>query len=480
MTENTYEAIVIGGGPGGYVAAIRLGQLGPKTLLVEKEHLGGVCLNWGCIPSKALVTVSGVMDKIRRADTMGIAVSEPRIDLGKMQEWKNGIVKQLTSGVRDLLKSNGVNVIMGTARLTGPQSVSVTSAAGETKTYLATKAIILAAGARPAELPGFETDGKVVITAREALSLVKMPKRLLIVGGGAIGFEIGAAYQKLGAKVIVVEMTKQILPGLDSDLAAVVQRRFEKAGGEVLLGTKAASVRVKGEEAAVTVNHLGESREIIADHVLVASGFRPNSEKLGLERLSIETDSAGHVRVDQHLRTNLPNIYAIGDLCGAPYLAHKASREGEIAAEIIAGMKSECDWRSVAAAYFTDPEVGVVGVSEAQARKENLAIKVGKFPFTASGRARTSGETDGFIKTVVDAEQNYLLGVGIVGANATDLIGEAALGVEMCASAEDVAATIHPHPTLCEALMESCKNSAGEAIHVLTGDDDQRPQARRI
>jgi dihydrolipoamide dehydrogenase len=467
MNQSTFDAIVIGGGPGGYVAAIRLGQLGLKALLVEKEYLGGVCLNWGCIPSKALITAAELVHKIRQGQTMGITVADLKVDLGKTQAWKDGIVRQLTGGVQSLVKSNGGQIVMGTGRLTGANQVSVFQPNGTTETYTATKGIILATGARPMALAGFEIDGKVVITAREAMSLVQMPQRLVLIGGGAIGMEIGMAYQKLGAKVSVVEMMDQLLPGLDADLAAVVQRRFQQAGGEVLLQANASGCRVHGAEATVTVTQGGQTREIKADKVLVAAGFQPNSEGLGLESLGIARDSRGHVRTDERFCTTQSSVFAIGDLCGPPYLAHKASKEGEIAAEVIAGMKSERDWRALASAFFTDPEIATVGLTEAQAKKEGRKVKIGKFPFSASGRAKTANETDGFVKTIVDAQEGQVLGVGIVGPRATDLIGEAALSIEMCALAEDVASTVHPHPTLCEAIMESFKHVDGAAIHIL-------------
>jgi dihydrolipoamide dehydrogenase len=467
MNETTFDAIVIGAGPGGYVAAIRLGQLGQKTLLIEKEYLGGVCLNWGCIPSKALIAAAGLVHKIAKASTMGITVGEVKVDLVQTQAWKDGIVKQLTGGVQSLVKSNGGQIVMGTARLSAPNTVTVSQTGGKRETFTARKGIILATGARPMSLPGFEVDGKVVITAREAMSLTELPKQLVIIGGGAIGMEIGMAYQKLGSKVYVVELMEQLLPGLDSDIASVVGRRFQQAGGEVLVQAKATGCSVDGDSATVHVKAGEQERALTADKVLVAAGFVPNLEGLGREPLAIALDAKGHVRTDARFCTTLPNVYAIGDLCGPPYLAHKASKEGEIAAEVIAGQKSERDWRALVAAFFTDPEVATVGLSEHQAKREGRKVKVGKFPFTASGRAKTAMETDGFVKTIVDAQEGHVLGVGIVGPSATDLIGEAALGIEMCAQAEDIASTVHPHPTLCEAMMESFKNADGAAIHIV-------------
>jgi dihydrolipoamide dehydrogenase len=467
MNETSFDAIVIGAGPGGYVAAIRLGQLGQKALLVEKEYLGGVCLNWGCIPSKAIINAAGLAYKISKASTMGISVSGLKVDLTQTQTWKDGIVKQLTSGVQSLVKSNGGEIVMGTARLSGSNAVIVSQGGGKRETYHAKKAIVLATGSRPIALPGFEVDGISVITAREAMSLREVPPKLVIIGGGAIGMEIGMAYQKLGSKVYVVEMMEQLLPGLDPDIAAVIQRRFERAGGEVFLETKATGCSVDGSQAKVHLKQNDKDREVSADKVLVSAGFQPNFEGLGLESLGVALDPRGHVQIDKQFRTSQPTIYAIGDLCGPPYLAHKASKEGEIVAEVIAGKKAERDWRALVGAFFTDPEVATVGLTEAQAKRTNRSVKIGKFPFSASGRAKTSGETDGFVKTIVDANDGQVLGIGIVGPRATDLIGEAALSIEMCAQAEDVASTVHPHPTLCEALMESFKHVDGAAIHIV-------------
>jgi len=465
--DKTYDAIVVGAGPGGYVTAIRLGQLGVKTLLVEREYIGGVCLNWGCIPSKALIAASGLVAKAKRADAMGITFGDIKVDVPKMQAWKDGIVKKLTGGVGSLVKGNGAHTVMGHATITGPNTVTVKLTSGETQTFDATKAIVIATGATPIQIPGFAVDGKVVITAREAVSLPAVPKALVLIGGGVIGMEIGMVYQKLGAKVIVVEMMDQLLNGVDKDLATVVERHFKKAGGEVLLKTKAAGCKLVGDGAIVTVETDGKPREIECDKVLVAVGFKPNSAGLGLDAVGVKLDGRGHVLIDEQFRTNVPSIYGIGDVCGAPYLAHKASKEGEIAAEVIAGHKAARDWRAMPAAIFTDPEIATVGLSETEAKAKGRNIKIGKFPFSASGRAMAVSETDGFVKSIIDAETGEVLGVGIVGPEASDLISEAALAIEMCAFAEDVALTVHPHPTLSETMMESFKHALGEAVHMM-------------
>jgi len=467
MTKE-YEAIVIGGGPGGYVAAIRLGQLGVKTLCVEREAMGGVCLNWGCIPSKALISAAKLADKVRHAETMGITVKELEVDVAKMQEWKEGIVKKLTSGVSSLVKGSGGEIAMGDAKIVDPHTVEVTAEDGGKETYKATKGIIVATGTQMLQIPGFEPDGKVVITAREAVSLQEAPKSMLLIGGGVIGLELGMVYQKLGTKITVVELLDQLLPGTDADLVRVVQKHLKKGEpADIYLESKAVSLEKTGGKAKVTIETGGEEKVIEVDKVLVAIGFKPNSRGLGLEDVGVELDDRGHIKVDDQFRTNVSSIFAIGDVAGPPYLAHKASKEGEIAAEVIAGHKSARDWRGMPAAIFTDPEIATVGLSEAEAKKQGKKIKIGKFPFSASGRAMSVNETDGFIKTIIDEADHQLLGVAIVGPEAADLISESALAMEMCAFAEDVALTIHPHPTLGEGVMEAFKHSLGEAIHIM-------------
>jgi dihydrolipoamide dehydrogenase len=467
MTDKSYDAIVVGGGPGGYVAAIRLGQLGQQTLVVEREYMGGVCLNWGCIPSKALISAAGLAEKVRHAEVMGISVSGLTVDITKMQAWKNGIVKKLTSGVSTLVKSSGGTIVMGTAKLTGAHTVLVTKEDGKTESYVARKGIVIATGAAPIKIPGFDIDGKVVISAREAISLTRAPATLVLIGGGVIGMELGMVYQKLGSKVIVVEMMSQLLPGVDPDLVRVVEKRFVDAGGEVLVNAKASGCKVKGDKATVTVEVAGKSRDIECDNVLVAVGFKPNSADLGLSESGVKTDARGHVIVDDKLQSNVAGVYAIGDVTGAPYLAHRAMTQGEVVAEVIAGKHAAWDIRAMPAAIFTDPEIATVGLSEREAKEKGIAVKIGKFPFTALGRAMAMNETAGFVKTIVDAEKNQVLGVAVVGPDASDLISEAALAIEMCAYAEDVALTIHPHPTLSEAMNESFKHALKEAVHIL-------------
>ena len=467
MAETNYEAIVIGGGPGGYACAIRLGQLGVKTLCVEKESMGGICLNWGCIPSKALIAAANLVDRIKRAETMGISVSDLSVDVATMQVWKDGIVKKLTTGVSGLVKGNGANIALGTAHITSPTTVEVVAADGSKIAYQASKAIVIATGTEVIQIPGFEPDGKTVITAREAVSLQHAPKSMLIVGGGVIGLELGMVYQKLGTKITIVEMMDTLLPGVDADLVRVVQKHLKKDGADILLKSKAAKLEKSGEAAKVTVETEGKTQVIDAEVVLMAVGFRPNAKRIGVEEAGVKLDQRGHVGVDSHFRTNVPTIFAIGDVSGPPYLAHKANKEGEIAAEVIAGRKSERDWRAMPAAIFTDPEIATVGLSETEAKAQGKKIKIGKFPFAASGRAMAVSETEGFVKVIMDEMDHQVLGVGIVGPEASDLISESALALEMTAYVEDVALTVHPHPTLGEGVMEAFKHAIGEAVHIM-------------
>lgn len=467
MTEKSYDAIVVGGGPGGYVAAIRLGQLGQQVLVVEREYMGGVCLNWGCIPSKALISAASLAHHVQHAENMGITVSGLNVDVTKLQAWKGTIVKKLTSGVTNLVKSNGGAIVMGRAKLTGAHTVLVTKEDGKTESFVARKAIVIATGASPINIPGFTVDGKVVITAREAVSLPQVPKTLVIIGGGIIGMELGMMYQKLGAKVIVVEMLPQILTGVDPEAVRVVQKRFTDRGGEVLVNTKATGCKTQGSKATVSVDVEGKARDIEADNVLVAVGFKPNSADLGLSDFGIKTDQRGHVLIDERLQTNVPGVYAIGDVTGAPYLAHRAMVQGEVVAEVIAGKKAVWDFRAMPSAIFTEPEIATVGLSDKEAKDQGKTVKIGKFPWSVNGRAMALDEAAGFAKVVLDAEQNQVLGITIVGPEASDLISEAALSIEMCAYAEDVALTIHPHPTLSEGLGEAFKHALGEAVHVM-------------
>lgn len=466
------EVCVIGSGPGGYVAAIRAGQLGKKVVCVEKAAPGGVCLNVGCIPSKALISAAKQWDKLSQMQTMGISVSGAQLDVGKLQQWKGGIVEKLSSGVQKLIKGSGGSLIFGTATLRDPNTVEVSGENG--KTMISTQNIIVATGSRPITVPGFPIDNRRIFDSTGGLNFPSVPRHLAVIGGGYIGLELGLMWRKLGAQVTVVEFTDQLLPGNDPELVSVVARKLKKMGVEVFLSHKALRYEENEDGIKLVIEPRGTNGEkskelsVAADHVLVTVGRRPNSENLGLAQLGVAIDQHGFIVVDKQQRTSVPNIFAIGDVCGQPMLAHKASREAEVAAEVIAGRPAEQDAVAIPAVIFTDPEIGSVGLSEARAVAKGYKVLTGKYSFAALGRAMAALETDGFVKVVADAETKQLLGVHVVGPGATDLISEGVLALEMGAFLPDLALTVHPHPTLGEAIMEAAKAALGESPHVLS------------
>lgn len=466
MANQTYDAVVIGGGPGGYTAAIRLGQLGQKVACIEKEEVGGVCLNWGCIPSKALIAAAHQYDKAKNASTFGLKIPSVEVDPDAMQDWKEGIIKRLTGGVRGLLRTNKADLILGTATITGPNTIEVVNAEGQKQTIQA-KAIVLATGSSTIEIPSFKFDGKQIIGAKEAVSLREIPKRLLVIGGGFIGLELGCVYQNFGAELTVVEAMPQLLTGTDPELTAVVERRMKRKGAKIYKSAKALGYeKLSNGAIAVRIEIDGKAETLETDMVLVAVGMRPNSKGLGLEKVGVHIDERGFVPTDKQGRTNVPSIFAIGDVSGGPLLAHKAAKEGVVVAEVIAGKKAEKDWVAIAAATFTDPEIAQVGMTEAEAKEKGYEVTIGKMPFAASGRAMAVAETEGFIKVVGDKKTNQLLGMHIVGPSASDLISEGALAIEMAAFLEDIGLTIHPHPTLGEAVMVAADHALGQAIDI--------------
>ena len=473
MATENYGAIVIGSGPGGYVCGIRLGHLGIKTLVIEKESPGGVCLNVGCIPSKALIHAAKTYEKIGKADELGISVGKPTVDMKKMQAWKGGIVNKLTTGVKGLLKANSTDFTVGTAKILGRGAdgikveISGGGKAGEAARTVVAKSIVLATGSRPIEIPGFELDDKFIIDSSGALALDAVPERLVVVGGGYIGLELGTVYAKLGSKITVVEMQDGILSGMDKDCTSQVAKKLKKMGVEVQLGAKAKGWEEKSGRAVMTIETKNGEAKLDADKILVSVGRRANIENLGLEEAGVKTER-GFVVVDSQQRTNIPGIYAIGDVAGGMLLAHKASKEAEVVAEVIAGHKGAMDARCIPAVVFTDPEVASAGLTEDEAKQAGHSqLKVGKFPFAALGRALSVNDTDGFAKVVADAKTDEVLGVHIVGNGASDLISEAALAIEMGAVLHDLSLTIHPHPTLSEAIMEAAGAALGEAVHVI-------------
>ncbi len=459
------EALVIGAGPGGYVAAIRLAQLGKKTILIDRDRLGGECLNYGCIPSKALIHAANLYENISRSNSIGISVTDAKVNVEKLQEWKNAVVTKLRNGVATLCKGNNIEVIFGEASFETANSVIVKTSEG-IETVQSDK-IIIATGSKPIELTGLKFDGKRIISSKEALELSRIPDQLLIVGGGAIGLEIGILYAKFGSKLTVVELTDQLLPGTDADLVQIVSRTLRRLGANVILKSKVIGHEEAGQHEKILVETPNGQESHEADLILVSVGRRPRLDGLAIEKAGVEISEKGFIKVDKQLRTSTPSIFAIGDVVGPPFLAHKASREGIVAAEVIAGQNSELDYRALPSAVFTSPEIATVGLSESQLKQEGRAIRVGKFPLAALGRALTNDDPEGFVKVIADAGTDEVLGVEVVGGGASDLISEAALAIEMGATSEDFALTIHPHPTLPEGIMEAAEAVKGRAIHIL-------------
>jgi len=467
------EVCVIGSGPGGYVAAVRAGQLGKKVVCVEKAAAGGVCLNVGCIPSKALINAAKQWEQLSHLGAMGISVSGQTLDVGKLQDWKGSVVDKLTSGVRQLIKGAGGQLVSGTATLRDKNTIEVSGPDGNFT--ISADHIILATGSRPITVPGFAVDNQRIHDSTGGLAFREVPKRLTVIGGGYIGLELGIMWRKLGAQVTVVEFTDQLLPGNDPEVVAVVARKLKKLGVEVHLQHKA--LRHEDSDGALKLwimprgadDQKEKELAIATDHILVTVGRRPNCESLGLEQVGVAVDQRGFIVVDKQQRTSVPNIFAIGDVCGQPMLAHKASREGEVAAEVIAGHRAEQDAVAIPAVIFTDPEIGSVGLSEQQAIEKGHKVLIGKYAFAALGRAMASLSTDGFVKIVADATTQQVLGIHIVGPAATDLISEGSFALEMGAFLPDLALTVHPHPTLGEAIMEAAKAALGESPHVVGG-----------
>ncbi|WP_287416818.1 dihydrolipoyl dehydrogenase [Oceanithermus sp.] len=458
-----YDLIVIGTGPGGYHAAIRAAQLGLKVAAVEAGAVGGVCLNVGCIPTKALLHAAETLEHAAKAAEFGLVFAEPERDLAKMGKWRDKIVKKLTGGVASLLKGNGVELVKGFAKFTGPRELEVDGK------KLEARKVIVATGSKPARLAGFEPDGERVLTSTEMLRVENgVPPRLLVIGGGVIGLEFASIYARLGSQVTVVEYTDQILPGSDPELVKLLARSLKKQGIAVKTATKAVGYEETKSGLRVTVEPVagGEPETLDADKILLAVGRVPVTEGLNLEAAGVRTDERGFVPTNEHMETNVPGVYAIGDVTRPPMLAHKAMKEGLVAAEHAAGRAAAFD-QQIPSVVYTQPEFASVGMTEAEAEKRGLKVRVGRFPFSASGRALTLQQTEGVIKVLADAENDVLLGVHILGPGASDLIAEATLALEMAATAGDLALTVHPHPTLAENLMEAAENLHGQAIHIL-------------
>ncbi|MDS0261681.1 dihydrolipoyl dehydrogenase [Haloarcula sp. S1CR25-12] len=461
------ELLVIGGGPGGYVAAIRGAQLGLDTTLVERDAYGGTCLNHGCIPSKALISAADVAHDAREAEGMGV-FADPAVDMNAMTEWKDGVVTRLTRGVESLCKSAGVNLVEGTAEFVDEETVRVAHGGeGQGSETVAFEHAVVATGSRPIEVPDLPFDGEQILSSREALALETVPDDLLVVGAGYIGMELSTVFAKLGADVTVVEMLDDVLPGYEDDVAAVVRERAESLGVGFAFGEAASGWEPldDGRIRVATTDEDDGIEEYHAEKALVAVGREPVTDTLGLDNVDLDPDGDGFLATDEQARTELDGVFAVGDVAGEPMLAHKAMAEGEVAAEVAAGEPSALDHQAVPAAVFTDPEIGTVGMTYAEAREAGFDPVVGEMPLRASGRALTLDEREGFVRLVADADTEFLLGAQIVGPEASELVAEVGLAIELGARLEDIAGTIHTHPTLSEAVHEAAKAARGEAIH---------------
>ncbi|HKI56267.1 MAG TPA: dihydrolipoyl dehydrogenase [Trueperaceae bacterium] len=456
-----FDLIVIGSGPGGYHAALRAAQLGLKTACVEKGAVGGVCLNTGCIPTKALLHVAGVMREAEHAKDYGLGFGAPKLDLKRMNAWKDEVVKKMTSGVRMLFKGNKVTLLEGEGRFVDAHTLQV----GDRK--VTAERFIVATGSRPIQIPGFEFDGERIIDSTGALDVSKVPKRFLAIGGSAIGLEFSDVYGALGSDVTVVEMMDRIVPLGDADASKELRKALDKKGMTIRTSTKAVGQKKTSKGTEVVLEDAqGKQETVTVDLILVAVGRSPNGRGLGLEEIGVEVDERGFVSVvNDHMQTGVPHVYAIGDVARPPLLAHKAMKEGLAAAEHAAGKPSGYD-TVVPAVIYTNPEHASVGMTEQEARDAGYAVRIGRFPLSASGRATTLGVTDGMVKLVGDEKTDLLLGFHMVGPDAGDIVSEAALAIEMGATLEDIALTQHAHPTIAEAVMEAAEHAHGQAIHI--------------
>ena len=457
-----YDLVVLGGGPGGYVAAIRAGQLNMKVAMVERDTVGGICLNWGCIPSKALLRNAEVLNLVQHADEFGIAFDNLRYDFGKAIDRSRQVVQRLTQGVTSLLKKNKVEYIKGVGVLNDRSTVEV-AATGQ---VLATKNIIVATGARERVLSNLPVDGQVVITSREALELREVPSRVVIVGGGATGAEFAHIYRTYGAEVTIIELLPRLIPQEDEEISRHLERAFKKQGIESLTGVGVKGISVKGGKAKVTVANGKEGSTIECDKVLVAVGIQGNIDGFGLDEVGVETER-GFIVVNDNMETNVQSIYSIGDVTGKMPLAHVASAQGVTAVETIAGMDPpRLDYTQMPRAVYCRPQVASLGLTEAQAREQGHSVKIGKFPFSASGKALALGETDGLVKLVVDSEIGDILGAHMIGSEVTELLGELALTNLLEGTTAELGWAVHPHPTISETVKEAALASDGQAIHI--------------
>ncbi|HEX2911778.1 MAG TPA: dihydrolipoyl dehydrogenase [Chloroflexia bacterium] len=467
--KNTYDLVIIGSGPGGYIAAVRAGQLGLKTAIVEREELGGVCLNWGCIPSKALLRAAEVLNLFQHAKEFGISVNGVDADYGAAIERCRGIIDRQTKGVAYLMKKNKVDVVRGTGRVASSQEVIVQTANGEE--HLATRNVLIATGSRVRLVPGMSpdtVDGKTVITSKEVWQLNDQPRSVIIIGGGPIGVEFATVYRSYGADVTIVEMLPRLVPLEDEDVSAHLTREFKKRGSNIMTSTKVLKVEKGGEgrQASVQVESAeGGNKTLQADRVLMGIGFAPNSENLGLENLGVNIQR-GFIQVDEQMKTNVPGIYAIGDVTGKLALAHVASAMGVVAAEVIAGHPyAKLDYNAMPRCTYSQPNIASIGLTEAQCKEQGLDIKVGKFLFNPNGKAQAMGEASGFVKIISDAKYGEVLGAHLIGPEVVELIGEFSLLKTLEGTNLELASTVHPHPTLSEALAEAALAVDGIALN---------------
>ncbi|MDB5038854.1 MAG: lpdA [Bacteriovoracaceae bacterium] len=476
-----FDAVVIGAGPGGYVCAIRLAQLGKKTAIIDRDNLGGTCLNWGCIPSKALIHAAHLFDTMNHsAKDMGFSFKDLTLDFKKLNTWKNSVVNKLTSGIGGLCKRHGIEVFMGTAEFKSPKQLEVTMNDSKTKELIEFDQVVIATGSESANLNGVTVDGKLIVTSKEALNLPDLPKSLVLIGGGVIGLELGSFYSMIGTSVTVLEYADQLLPGTDLDLVRVVEKSLASRGVNIQTKFKVSGAEVKGKKVSVKgTDRDGKAASFEGDVCLVSVGRRPFVKFLSPEKAGVQVDARGFIPVNKSLQTNVPHIYAIGDCTPGPALAHRASHEALIVAAHLAGDKnSVVDYRVIPAAIFTSPEIASVGLSESEAKAKNIEVKVGKFPFAALGRALANNSAEGFCKIIGNPKTNDLLGMHIVGPDAGNLIGEGALAIEMGASVEDLALTIHTHPTYPEAIMEAADAYFDHAIHIYQAGHKAAPVAK--
>jgi dihydrolipoamide dehydrogenase len=464
MPEKQYDVAIIGGGPGGYVAAIRAAQLGFKTAVIERDRLGGICLNWGCIPTKALLKNAEIYNHFKHADEWGISYKDLSFDFSKIVKRSRDVAMRNSKGIEYLFKKNKVDHIPGFGKLVAKGKIDVSNGGKTTDTIIA-KHIIIATGARPRTLPGVAIDGKKVISSTEAMILPEFPKSMIIMGAGAIGVEFAFFYNSLGAKITIVEMMPNILPIEDKELSKLLESNFKKSGMEILTGTKVESVKT-GKDVTVTVSSAEGKKELNADLALMAIGVQGNTENIGLETLGVKTDR-GWIQVDDFGKTNVEGIYAIGDVAGPPWLAHVASREGINCAEKIAGKNPQpIDYENVPGCTYCQPQVASLGMTEEKALSAGYKLKIGRFPFAASGKARAIGETDGLVKLIFDEKYGELLGAHILGPEATEMIAELGIVKTLEGTGSSISNTIHAHPTLSEAIMEAAENAYGHSVNI--------------